>query len=360
MNPKNASGLEATLVQPNVIFLPQLDFLRSIAVLLVVIDHTAIALGHLMVGKFSFGLLGVIGVWMFFVHTSLVLMWSLERKPYTLDFYIRRIFRIFPLAIFGTLVVLLTHAPVTGYFWYSSGTWANVVGNFLLIYNLFPAAHDFRALLHVEWTLPWELEMYLLLPVLFAFVRRELSLWTMLLIWLLCVQLGYISGVSKLSFMGSVPHFLAGVIAFIGFKTLSAKFPAWTFVPFLAAFIIGASFLLNHLDGPGPWIFSLMLGLGLPLFHSFKQSYFTEACKVVARYSYGIYLAHPFAILFGIKFCHSYPLAVQLLVEAVTIPVLAVSSYHLLEKPMIDRGSRLAAKVEVYSLARRKTPLPTL
>ena len=44
---------------------------------------------------------------MFFVHTALVLMWSLDRRPHILDFYIRRIFRIYPLAIFAVLCALL-------------------------------------------------------------------------------------------------------------------------------------------------------------------------------------------------------------------------------------------------------------
>ena len=52
-----------------------LDFLRSVAVLLVVYAHTLLYCGRLDL----IGWAGLIGVCLFFVHTSLVLMWSLER-----------------------------------------------------------------------------------------------------------------------------------------------------------------------------------------------------------------------------------------------------------------------------------------
>jgi len=92
--------------------MPNLDFVRSIAVVSVVVEHTLLALGITQVGPFPIPYLGVLGVMVFFVLTSLVLMWSLERKPHTLDFYIRRWFRIFPLAIAVIVITLLTHAQV--------------------------------------------------------------------------------------------------------------------------------------------------------------------------------------------------------------------------------------------------------
>jgi peptidoglycan/LPS O-acetylase OafA/YrhL len=79
--------------------LPNLDLVRSMAVISVVVEHTLLSLGILKIGPFPIKYLGVMGVMVFFVLTTLVLMWSLERKPHTLDFYIRRVFRIYPLAL---------------------------------------------------------------------------------------------------------------------------------------------------------------------------------------------------------------------------------------------------------------------
>ena len=59
---------------------------------------------------------GRLGVLIFFVHTSLVLMLSMERgklrsKELYLNFYIRRIFRIYPLSIVAVLMVITFELP---------------------------------------------------------------------------------------------------------------------------------------------------------------------------------------------------------------------------------------------------------
>jgi len=55
--------------------LPNLDFLRAVAVLLVLADHPG---RHFQ--RFQFGSLGLFGVLLFFVHTSLVLTYSMQRS----------------------------------------------------------------------------------------------------------------------------------------------------------------------------------------------------------------------------------------------------------------------------------------
>src|SRR5271155_3842427 len=79
-----------------------LDFLRSIAVLLVFCSHLfSLLLGEEEKWGFLFHL-GQLGVLMFFVHTCLVLMWSLARSSLQgwrlfASFYIHRGFRLYPL-----------------------------------------------------------------------------------------------------------------------------------------------------------------------------------------------------------------------------------------------------------------------
>ena len=57
-----------------------LDFLRSFAVLLVVSDHLMVYFGVHEGSILRPRLCGLFGVFLFFVHTSLVLMYSLERQ----------------------------------------------------------------------------------------------------------------------------------------------------------------------------------------------------------------------------------------------------------------------------------------
>ena len=86
-----------------------LDFLRSVAVLLVFFSHFfSLLLGKGEKWGFLFHL-GQLGVLMFFVHTCLVLMWSLERSNFQgwrlfVSFYIRRAFRLYPLSVVCVLL----------------------------------------------------------------------------------------------------------------------------------------------------------------------------------------------------------------------------------------------------------------
>lgn len=78
---------------------PNLDLMRSFAVLAVVFDHTWLAAVGSAHGYTLVTSIGFFGVCLFFVHTTLVLMWSLERQSSPFKFYVRRVFRIYPLAI---------------------------------------------------------------------------------------------------------------------------------------------------------------------------------------------------------------------------------------------------------------------
>src|SRR6266566_9590708 len=88
-----------------------LDFLRAIAVLLVLAQHVCKRMHVEQIGWVATSSLGLFGVLLFFVHTSLVLMQSMERSnlsgwPLFRNFYGRRFFRIYPLSIFTVLTAL--------------------------------------------------------------------------------------------------------------------------------------------------------------------------------------------------------------------------------------------------------------
>src|SRR6201998_4784980 len=91
-----------------------LDVLRAIAVLLVLTQHLCRRMQIETIGWAPTSSLGLFGVLIFFVHTSLVLMHSMDRSglqgvPLLKDFYIRRIFRIYPLSILAIVAALALH-----------------------------------------------------------------------------------------------------------------------------------------------------------------------------------------------------------------------------------------------------------
>jgi len=325
--------------------LPNLDFIRAVAVISVVVEHVLLAYKIQTIGYWQVAWIGVVGVFIFFVHTSLVLMWSLERKPHTLDFYIRRIFRIYPLVLLAIAVTLAFHAPVNGtptsYFHYAAPpTLKSLLFACLLVPNLLGNYIP----LGVMWSLPYEVQMYLGLPVLFFFVRRNFSLWPLLIFWAFTIAVcrTLFIGVAH-NFFLCIPYFLPGVMAYVGFGRHKAKFPAWL-LP-ICLLLLWCLFMIHPSWRIASWL-CLAVGLGLPLFHQISSGWLIRTSHQLAKYSYGLYLAHPFAIVLGLYLMPHRPLVLQLLVMLGALTLFAVGGYHLIEKPMIKLGSVLAKRAE--------------
>jgi peptidoglycan/LPS O-acetylase OafA/YrhL len=326
---------------------PNLDLLRSIAVLLVVVEHILLAMRLRWIGGWDISWLGVVGVFMFFVHTSLVLMWSLERKPHMLDFYIRRIFRIYPLAVAAVLVTVLFHIPTLhrlngdSYFVWTGAK--NLVSSLLLLENVIWVGSN-PLILGVMWTLPLEVDMYFLLPFLFFFTRRNFVLWPLLALWVATVVYDRATFVpNNNTFAVCIPYFLSGVIAYVLFPKVKPRLPVFLMPLWIAALL--CAFMARPSWRNGWWL-TLILGITLPLFRPLRVQWLVQACHHTAQYSYGIYLVHPFSIVIGLNLLHRFNPAIQIAAIFASLALIVIPAYHLLEKPMIDLGARIAARVE--------------
>ncbi len=323
--------------------LPNLDLLRSMAVLMVVFSHIFIFYEKRWIGPFAMEWIGTAGVFIFFIHTALVLMWSLERRPHPLDFYIRRAFRIYPLALFAIFVAVLFHAPVSGnqvqHFSAAQVTAHMLVSNVLLIQNL---AQE-RNINGVMWTLCLEVEMYIVLPMVFYYVRRNMALWPIVLLWMLACAYGRLTPHNIMSLVIVVPYFLSGVIAYVGFARRKAILPGWmlpiALIAFLMIFLLAPNF---H----RAWFLCLAIGLSLPSFRQIRSKALIRCTHEIAKYSYGIYLSHIFALVLGLYLMPHQPLFLQLTVIFSSTAILSVAGYKWLEAPMIRYGSRFAAIAE--------------
>src|SRR5579871_3567561 len=193
-----------------------LDFLRAIAVTLVAVSH----LGHTFHWDIGFiYALGQWGVLIFFIHTSTVLMMSLDRmklKGWRLfaGFYTRRIFRIYPLSIACVIIVLALRFPMTA--WQPPFHWPGRLGlaaNLGLFMNLTGSPLVIGPL----WSLPYEVQMYLVLPILFLFLKAFDSVKAAIFVWLagtILADLATQTGTNPAFFLPGVPCFLAGVVAY--------------------------------------------------------------------------------------------------------------------------------------------------
>ena len=322
---------------------PNLDLLRTIAVSLVIVDHTILAKGIQRWRSWYIGEIGLFGVYLFFVHTSLVLMWSLERRPNVLDFYIRRLFRIYPLAIVTILIAAATHAPVGGtpaeYFHTAPITWKSVLYNCTLMQDLIGHSVPIHG---VTWSLPLELYMYFVLPCLFFYARSVRRVWPILLIWILAAVISYrCVPATGNNIAVVIPDFLAGIIAYAGFMSRRPTLPSWTLPPLLVLLFV---FYMNHHNIRADWFACLALGLVLPSTKQFQWQPARRASHLVSTYSYGIYLFHPFSIVIGMYLLAERPLAVQLSALLLTLVMASIASYHAIESPMIRFGALFAAR----------------
>jgi peptidoglycan/LPS O-acetylase OafA/YrhL len=299
--------------------------------------------------------IGKLGVMFFFVHTALVLMMSLERSEPKLsgrnligNFYLRRIFRIYPLSTFvitAILVLSIPSANIDGRFSISilHPTKKELIANYLLLQNF-----HMKSILAVLWSLPFEVQMYVLLPFIYLFAAKKNRLNLLYLLWLVSAATAYLIKPHELF----VAHFTAGIIAYTLLKRRAkATIPAWIWPLFLLA--LAASFLFTFPSFQTGSVVCLVLGIMLPFFGDLQNRSVNAITYSVAKYSYGVYLSHMFCLWFAYIYIRSASMFVRSGIFAVLLVALPVALFHSIESPMIRMGNRLS---EYVFRVRQKLP----
>ena len=350
---------------------PNLDFLRSEAVLFVLGFHVLLVFDQRHSPYVTrLGILHNLGYWgvlMFFVHTSLVLMFSLERQELRypgrgayLPFLIRRLFRIFPLSVFVVLLVTILRLPVAyltgGRFETAHLSWLGIVSNLLLLQNL---THTDSVIVPL-WSLPYEMQMYLFLPVLFLVVRATRRVWPVLALWAIAVFAGmHRRGLQALGVPDIfiyVPCFMGGVVAYSLTKKWSLKLPSYLWPLMLATL---TAFFLAMPTYRNAWYTCLLLGIAIPQFQEMRNRTGRRLCHVIARYSYGIYLVHFISLWLAFQAFGAIPGWSQWLILLSTVGLFPWLLYNQLEEPMIVMGGRVATAVRGWlDSLRTEAPVP--
>lgn len=309
---------------------PNLDLLRSFAVLCVVLSHLPPLAQLLPDDAYHLHSLGIFGVDIFFVHTCLVLMLSQERTPGARGFFIRRAFRIYPLSL---VVVALTHALTRDV------DVATTISNLLLVQNL--TGHP--SLPPPLWSLPFEVQMYLVLPLLFWWTKRSGALATQRLLLTFAVAVA-VPLLLHAELFFYVPCFLAGVVAY---SSLGAgPLPPWLLFAYVlaAAAVFPLLVALGGVEHVMSWPLCLGLGLLVARTRQLASATLARVGAIVAKYSYGIYLCH-FACIelaFG-RFASPF---VQWPVFLGSLTAAAFLAYHLIERPGIELGKKIAGRAK--------------
>jgi peptidoglycan/LPS O-acetylase OafA/YrhL len=340
-----------------------LDLLRSVAVLAVLLDHLVPTWRYcgLPVPAALLALtahIGQAGVIAFFVHTSLVLMESLHRlagggrlgRGTVLRFYLRRILRIYPLAVLVITAVIVLDLPAM--------TWRDnppltpqvVLANQWLVQNLVTG----RSVLGPLWSLPYEVQMYAVLPALYLLAR-----WAQGPQWLAgllgaavlgAVVLGEFTG-GRLNMAAYLPCFLCGVLAFaLRQRGWAPRWGSGGWIGWLVVLFLGYAALHVGAEKPSPglgWALAVALMVGILGFEDSRRPHLNALTQWIARYSYGLYLLHVPVLWLLFHRWGLQSLGLGLLAYLVLTTLAAVVAYHLVEAPMVALGQRLTQHAAV-------------
>jgi peptidoglycan/LPS O-acetylase OafA/YrhL len=343
-----------------------LDSLRAVAVSLVLVDHLAETFGAASFIPMRIAWqLGRLGVILFFVHTSYVLMLSMQRRGLAgfallRDFYVRRAFRIYPLALAALAAVVVFNIPRVP--WNEARvelTVPTVISNLLLLQNLTGGP----SMLGLMWSLSAEVLFYVVLPFMFIATRAGASVSRLALLWCLAVAGGLLQESAQTGILSVVyysPCFTSGVIAFVyGERIVGGRWPFWTWAATLAGLVVvylGISALATQTHvALLAWSMCLLLGILLPNFAETSGSAVKTVSHVVAKYSYGIYLAHLPALWVAFRVLGDESALQQWTTFAGLMIALPAAAYHLIEAPFIQFGNSVAK-----ALGRESEALPTV
>jgi peptidoglycan/LPS O-acetylase OafA/YrhL len=330
---------------------PNLDVLRALAVSFVVTSHLLIEHHFTSIGSYHTQSLGTLGVLIFFVHTCLVLMQSLERqgrsyghRSMALSFLIARAFRIYPMSIVVVVLVGLVDRISS----HTHPTLFTFLSNVFLVQNLTGSS----SVTPVLWSLPFEFQMYLFLPSLFivaSVATRHAWRWIAAL-WYVSVALVLLLWKLGLSFelIKFFPCFLPGVLAYCLRDT-----PKYCPSALLFGYVCAAATIFPVLVGLGcsatvlSWAICLVLGAIIPRCREVESRWLQQCGDTIARYSYGIYLVHVPILYLSFVYFHALPRLLAWLLFIGGVTTASYLAYHYIEKPGIAYGRALTHRLNV-------------
>lgn len=325
-------------------FINNLDLIRLVAALQVVLFHTMYHLG--IEAPFWLRPLAVMpGVPIFFVISGFLVSASFERRTSLLDYARKRALRILP-ALWVCVVVTAIIAGLFGFAVFSPPGLAWIAAQFVgAIYTPgFLSGFGMGSYNGSLWTIPVELQFYLLLPFIYmvaARFRAQLGFWAVFLLFL-CMAV-----IAGLAFPGA------------GEETALEKLLRYSFVPHVYLFAFGVllqrmnAYLSRWIVGKGLfWLagylaIALVLGdlpgIQMPLMLMLGITTISLAYTAPATahsvlkgndISYGVYIYHGLVINVLIELGMTGSPTLLLVVFGLTI-VAATASWFLVEKPAL-------------------------
>lgn len=309
------------------------------------------------------------GVPMFFIMSGYLISASLERNPKLSIYFKNRALRIYPGLCFCIILSVITISLVgnINFFSIKSLIWflCQCLG---LIYSpSFIAGYGIGSY-HVSlWTIPVEMQFYVVLPIVYLFVdnittKEKVKTWFLVAVFIAFCFCAYfinenytasspstenlIQKLLRYSFLPHIYMFLFGVILqrirLYRSKFIFGKGLLWTVIYLLFNFI---------LPGEGVFLFTILryLLLGITSI-SLAYSFPTLSEKILRGndVSYGVYIYHGLAIGVLVELGYIKDDIFVLVVFIVTY-LIAIFSWKLIEKPFLKKKKKSLKPVETLN-----------
>jgi peptidoglycan/LPS O-acetylase OafA/YrhL len=306
----------------NKAYYPNIDILRGIAILSVIIVHCSLNTGISTNYLSRFAGFGAFGVDLFFVISGFlitgILLKTKNDKDYFKNFYIRRILRIFPL-YYGFLIVFIFIIPYLfpmSKFYNYPLLQQNQLWYWLYIPNIFFSFHPEKTVFFHFWSLAIEEQYYMVWPVfVWIFVPKNLKKILLLVILLSFTLRCYFLFFYKIHFnfffiWSFTPIRLEAIsigslVSIIYNETggsILNKATSNRIMLFLVAMIIalcirdkGFSVYTSPVQSVGTLLMDIFFGFIVfrwVTVQEFKETYLNIFFKKLGKYSYAIYMFH--------------------------------------------------------------------
>lgn len=316
-------------------YIPELDGVRSIAIVLVLLTHA----------NFQLAAYGYLGVQVFFtlsgfLITSILLNEKSAGKVSINRFYIRRAFRLLP-ALFLFLIFIQGYNLI-----FESGDGRKAIqgeiwASLFYVYNLSWLWNDGKLITHM-WSLAIEEQFYLIWPWIIIFLGSKKYF-----PWILTTFI-IISALIKIIWSFDVwnsimqESLIIGCLAAVFNQTTKILIPKWVNYILLLILAFGGIFLPYGSISIGfflPWVVGLIAAFPIISFANGQENEILSSPILVylGKLSYSLYLWHVPIFKWFKWYSPLEPWQSFILKFMVTFLV-AMVSYHLIERPLIQYG----------------------
>jgi len=319
------------------------DLLRLLAATEVIVDHYFQHLNK-PVTPFGIKLLGLFpGVPVFFIISGYLISASYERNNNLKDYFRNRALRIYP-GLWACIFVSVIVISLTGVSFFNKETitWlpSQLLGGIYTPHFL--STYGFGSYNGSLWTIPIELQFYILLPLVYCLVPKEkinYLLYALLFVFII-LNFGWQftlahNIVYKLLRYSFIPHFYLFLIGVIlqRWRIYNSKFIYGKGLYWMVGYV---SFNLIFVDFTNPIVFSLLYSVALA-FCLLSMAYtLPDTAKKLLRtndISYGIYIYH--GLILAVIVQEKLVDRINLLEVVILSYVLALLSWVFVEKPFI-------------------------